>query len=221
LSVRSRLALTVLCFVLGIGLVAQMRGRRAQSSLANVPSRDQSTILGGLVVANADLRSEVQKLEGEIQAYTKASERAGLAQMIEELDRMRIVNGRVEVTGAGVEVQIGAGVSVMELQDVLNEVRNAGAEAVCLNGVRLVTNSAVSAQGTRVAVDGKAISPPFVFQAIGDPGTMATALNRHGGQLEYLRVFYPGLEVTVETVPLMVLPAAHTPRTFVLAQPLE
>lgn len=221
MSVRSRLALTMLCFVLGVGLVAQMRGRRVQSSLASLPSKDQSAILGGLVVANADLRSEVQKLEGEIQAYARASERAGLAQMIEELDRMRIVNGRVEVTGAGVEVQIGAGVSVIELQDVLNEVRNAGAEAVCLNGVRLVASSALSAQGARTTVDGKAISPPFVFQAVGDPGTMATALDRHGGQLERLQVLYPGLEITVETVPLMVLPAARAGKTFALAQPVE
>lgn len=221
MSLRGRLALTVVCFLLGVGLVAQLRARRAQSSLASVPSKDQSVILGELVVANADLRNEVQKLEGEIEAYSQASERAVLPQMVEELERMRIVNGRVEVTGAGVEIIVGEGVNVIYLQDLLNEVRNVGAEAIALNGVRLITNGALSADEQRTSAAGRSISPPFVFQAIGDPATMSTALNRRGGVLDMLRVAYPGLELSVKSVPLMVLPAARDGQQYLLAQPVR
>jgi len=220
-SLRGRLALTVVCFLLGVGLVAQLRARRAQSSLASVPSKDQSVILGELVVANADLRNEVQKLEGEIEAYSQASERAVLPQMVEELERMRIVNGRVEVTGAGVEIIVGEGVNVIYLQDLLNEVRNIGAEAIALNRVRLITNGALSADEQRTSAAGRSISPPFVFQAIGDPATMSTALNRRGGVLDMLRVAYPGLELSVKSVPLMVLPAARDGQQYLLAQPVR
>ncbi len=221
MSDRSRLALTVLCFLLGVGLVAQLRARRDQVSLANVPSTDQSEILGGLVVANGELRNEVQKLEGEIQAYEKASERAVLPQMGEELGYMRIVNGAVAVTGGGVEMRVGAGVTYVDLQDVLNEIRNVGAEAIALNGLRLTATSAIVATEQGMAADGNSISSPYVFQAIGDPATMVTALNRRGGVLDLLRGAYPDLEVTVTAVPLMVLPPARNSQPFVLAQPVK
>ncbi|MDI7277072.1 MAG: DUF881 domain-containing protein [Anaerolineae bacterium] len=217
MNVRSRLALALISFLLGLSLVAQMRGRRGQS--LNVPSEEQAAIIGSLVVANADLRNEVQKLQGERQAYDKAAQRAVIPQMVEELGRMRIVNGRVEVAGGGVQVTVGPGVSVVDLQDLLNEVRNVGAEAISLNGVRLTIRSALTADEAGILVDGRRIEPPFVFQAIGEPTTMATALNRRGGVLDLLRGTYLGLELEVETVPLMVLPGVLHDREFEVARP--
>ncbi len=217
MKVHSRLALILVSFLLGLGLVAQMRGRRGQ--VVEVPSEEQAALIGSLVVANADLRREVQKLEGERQAYDKASQRAVIPQMVEELGRMRIINGTVEVAGGGVQVTVGAGVNVVDLQDLLNEIRNVGAEAICLNGVRLTIRSALVADQAGVLVDGRRIEPPFVFQAVGEPATMATALNRRGGVLDLLRGTYEGLELEVETVPLMVLPAVRQEKDFVLARP--
>lgn len=217
MKVHSRMALIVVSFLLGLGLVAQMRGRRGQ--VVEVPSEEQAALIGSLVVANADLRREVQKLEGERQAYDKASQRAVIPQMVEELGRMRIINGTVEVAGGGVQVTVGAGVNVVDLQDLLNEIRNVGAEAICLNGVRLTIRSALVADQAGILVDGRRIEPPFVFQAVGEPATMATALNRRGGVLDLLRGTYEGLELEVETVPLMVLPAVRQEKGFVLARP--
>lgn len=219
MSARNRMALTIICFLLGVGLVAQMRGRRGQS-LPTVASQDLSSILGGLVVANADLRDEVLKLERELQAYNRAADRAVLPQMMEELAHMRVVNGHVQVAGPGVEVYITGLVSAVELQDLLNEVRNAGAEAISLNGIRIVASSALTEDERSVILDGQRLVPPYVFQAIGDPATMETALNRPGGQLSFLRLSYPGLETEVKTVQQMVLPAREG-RAFELAQPVE
>ena len=217
MKVHSRMALIVVSFLLGLGLVAQMRGRRGQ--VVEVPSEEQAALIGSLVVANADLRREVQKLEGERQAYDKASQRAVIPQMVEELGRMRIINGTVEVAGGGVQVTVGAGVNVVDLQDLLNEIRNVGAEAICLNGVRLTIRSALVADHAGILVDGRRIEPPFVFEAVGEPATMANALNRRGGVLDLLRGTYEGLELEVETVPLLVLPAVRQEKDFVLARP--
>lgn len=219
MSVRSRLALTVVCFLLGASLVAQMRGRRGQA-LPSVPGKDLSTILGGLVVANADLRTEVQKLDGELRAYDQAAERAILPQMVEELARMRIVNGHAQVTGPGVEVSIGVGISAIDLQDTLNEIRNTGAEAVSLNGTRLAPYSAITEDDRGMILEGVRLEPPYVFQAIGDPSTMETALNRPGGQLDILRLSYTGLWLEVKSVQLMSLRARLQDRAFVVAQPV-
>jgi uncharacterized protein YlxW (UPF0749 family) len=219
-TVRSRLALTVVCFLLGASLVAQMRGRRGQA-LPSVPGKDLSTILGGLVVANADLRTEVQKLDGELRAYDQAAERAVLPQMVEELARMRILNGHIEVAGPGVEVSIGAGVSAIDLQDTLNEIRNTGAEAISLNDTRLAPFSAITEDDQDIILEGLRLRPPYVFQVIGDPSTMETALNRPGGQLDILRMYYTGLQLEVKSTQLMVLHARSQDRGFLVAQPVE
>ncbi len=218
MTVRNYIAMTLVCFVLGVGLVAQLRARRAQNPLGSASSVDQSAILGGLVVANAELRNEVQKLEGEIQANAQAPERAALPQMNEDLARMRIINGRVQVAGPGVEIRVGAGVSAIDLQDLLNEVRNVGAEAISLNGFRLIVSSSLSSDGRGITVDGRIIEPPFVFQAIGDPTTMSTALNRRGGVLDLLRGGYPGLELGVKALSRVTMPPVLERKQFVLAQ---
>ena len=215
---RSRLALGIVCFLLGVGLVAQIRARRERFPASSVPSQDSAVVMGALVVTNGELRSEVQKLQGEILAYQRTSERTVLPQMAEELGRMRIVTGSTAVTGAGVQVIVGQGVSVIDLQDLLNEIRNIGAEAVALGGQRLTIRTALTADEQGIMVGGQRVEPPYVFQAIGDPTTMVTALNRRGGVLEMLRVAYPGLTLQVSSEPLLVLPAARDTGRFVLAQ---
>ena len=218
---RSRLALGIVCFLLGVGLVAQFRARRERFPASNVPSQDSAVVMGGLVVTNGELRSEVQKLQGEILAYQRASERIVVPQMAEELGRMRIVTGHSEVTGAGVQIVVGQGVSVIDLQDLLNEIRNIGAEAVALGGQRVTISTGLTADEQGILVGGQRIEPPYVFQAIGDPTTMVTALNRRGGVLEMLRVAYPGLTLQVSSEQLLVLPAVRDAGHFVLAQPVE
>jgi len=220
-KLRAYIGLTLVCFMLGVGLVAQLRAQRAQYPLNDAPSVDQSAILGSLVVANAEMRNEVQKLQGEIQANETAPERSVLPQMNEDLRLMSIVNGRVEVVGPGVEVRVGAGVSAVDLQDLLNEVRNVGAEAIAINGHRVTVRTALGADSRGITLDGDVIESPFVFQALGDPTTMSTALNRRGGVLDLLRVGYPGLELTVKTLPRMVLPPVKQPKEFQLATPVQ
>ncbi len=220
MSMRSRLGLTLICFLLGVGLVAQLRARRSQASTSSALSADQTALLGSLVVSNAELRSEVQKLQSEIDTYRRAQERT-VPQMMEDLERMRRINGDVGVTGGGVEVVVGGAVDVFSLQDLINEVRNAGAEAISLNGFRLTIRSSLAAAEQGCTVDGALIAPPYVLQAIGDPTTMATALKRPGGQLQFMQASYPGLEVSVKAEQRLVLPAVRERREFVLAQALE
>lgn len=219
MSLRSRLGVTLICFLLGVGLVAQLRARRGQVPTSGTLSADQSALLGGLVVSNAELRAEVQELQNEIQSYRRAQERT-LPQMMEDLERMRRINGHVGVTGGGVEVRVAGVVDVYSLQDLVNEVRNTGAEAISLNGFRLTIRSSLSADERGITVDGQPIAPPYVLQAIGDPTTMVTALNRRGGQLQIMQASYPGLEVSAKAVQRLVLPPLPQRQGFRLAKPV-
>ncbi len=71
----------------------------------------------------------------------------------------------------------------------LAELRNAGAEAVSLNGVRLAGRSWFGNDGDSIVADSQRLAPPFVWQAIGDPHTLSSALEIRGGASAQFRAY--------------------------------
>lgn len=69
----------------------------------------------------------------------------------------------------------------------MQELRNAGAEAIQVNGIRIGMDSAFTGTNLRVALDGKAISQPYVIVAIGDPPTLSAAMAIPGGVVDSVR----------------------------------
>ena len=64
--------------------------------------------------------------------------------------------------------------------------KNAGAEAISINGERIVGTSAISCDGNVIVVNGKKINSPIQISAIGLQELLAT-LNRPGSTLEYFK----------------------------------
>ena len=74
----------------------------------------------------------------------------------------------------------------IDILSVINELKNAGAEAISINDQRVVTTSAILCDGNVVRINKEKVGVPFVIKAIGLPESLA-ALERPGGYLEYLR----------------------------------
>ena len=68
---------------------------------------------------------------------------------------------------------------------IVNELKNGGAEAISINGERIVSTSSITCEGNVISINGEKVSSPFVIKAIGRP-TMYSALSRPGGTIEYL-----------------------------------
>ncbi len=207
-SRSAQLSLTIVCFILGLLLVAQFRIQRmTDSSLLSASSADQLVIISNLVENNIRLREEMETLEEQLSEYQQATGGAVLETLVEELNKVRIINGLVEVSGAGVEVSLDGPVGVVDVQDLINELRNAGAEALTVNGERLTLYSVIaSTEDGVMAVNGAQLSRPYILQAIGQPETMETALLRGGGLIATLERNYEGLAVSVIKRERMVLP---------------
>jgi len=222
-SRSAQLLLTIVCFVLGLLLVAQFRTQRmAGGYILSASSADQLIIISSLVENNARLREEMEALEGQLDEYQQTTGRAVLEGLVEELNKVRIINGLVEVSGAGVEVSIDGSIGVLDLQDLINELRNAGAEALTINGERLTLYSVIASPEDGVmTINGTQFSRPYVLQAIGDPETMETALLRSGGLIATLEHNYEGLAVSVIRRDRMVLPVYEGAIEFVYASPVE
>lgn len=222
-SRSAQLLLTIVCFILGLLLVAQFRTQRMTSrSLLSASSADQLAMISSLVENNARLREEMEALEEQLSEYQQATGRAMLGALVQELNKIRIINGLVEVSGSGVEVTIDGPIGVVDIQDLINELRNAGAEALTINGERLTLYSVIaSTEDGVMIVNGMKPSRPYILQAIGQPETLETALLRRGGLIATLERNYDGLAVSVIRRERMVLPVYKGAIEFVYASPIE
>ena len=79
---------------------------------------------------------------------------------------------------------------------LIEELRNAGAEVMAINSVRVVTKTYVSDTNDGLECDGVALSAPYRILAIGDPQNLQNAVNIAGGVGSSLKVKY-GATVSV------------------------
>src|SRR5207248_168025 len=79
-----------------------------------------------------------------------------------------------------------------------NELRNASAEAIAVNGVHVVTRSAIiTDQAGRIVVDHQPVASPYRLEAIGEPDTLQHALERKGGLIALLEARDSALQINV------------------------
>jgi uncharacterized protein YlxW (UPF0749 family) len=215
-----QLSLTMICLGLGLLLVVQLR---TQSNIRQSASSEEWEYIGAeLIDGNARLRDEIEALRAQL-AELQDIEGGGVVveSLVDEVNYLRIANGLVEVSGPGIEVEIAGPVSVLDLHDLINELRNAGAEALALNGHRIVAWSAISTDGKQVTVDSEPVQAPYHLVAIGDAHTLEGALVRPGGLVSLLQQAHGGISITVERREKVILPVYALPVRFVYAGPVE
>jgi uncharacterized protein YlxW (UPF0749 family) len=215
------LAPGLVCFLLGVMLVVQLRTRRELDRTSSPAGSSSLGMLSALVEANARLRQERAALNDQIAEYQTALGQERLTVLVEELRRLRIANGLVETRGPGIQISLEDLLSPVEMQDLVNELRNSGAEAIALNGHRLIASSVVAASRETLIVDGQLLEPPYVFEAIGSPDDMETAMARQGGLLALLAQAHDRQGYEVIQQDHIVLPVHTRPPRFDYARPVE
>lgn len=191
---RSRLAFgtlaVLLCLVLGIAIVTQVRQNESGDSLETARPADLLVLLDSLRQREATLSTEVADLQNTLNAMQASgnTDQAAIENAQARLAALSILVGAVGATGPGVTVKIddpGPGVAPEVLLDVVNELRAAGAEAIEINdarqSVRVGVDTWVVGSAGALTIDNKAFAPPYSILAIGDPPTLAAAMNIPGG----------------------------------------
>lgn len=216
----ARLSLMTISLILGLLVVAQLRTR---NDIARVTSSDDwDYVVAELVVGNARLRNEIKALEEDVAELRGTEGAAAVVQsLVDEANQLRVANGLVAVSGPGVQVAVVGPVSVLDLQDLINELRNAGAEALALNDQRLIAWSAIASDGEQVTVDGQPVPAPYYLSAIGNPETLRAALLRPGGLVPLLLAANPSIVITVQEIDRLTLPVYRQGVEFVYARPTD
>jgi len=212
--------LAVLLGLIGVLIFAQFRSEGAlRSARVAASGTDRAIFISGLVDSNAKLREEVESLRGKVADLDVQG--GSLLVMVDELNRLKLVNGLMEVTGPGITVYLDGPMSATELQDMVNELRNSGAEAISLNEQRIITRSSLVSTEEGISVDGTPIMRPFIFQALGDPDTLRVALIRKGGLLTSLQAAHPGFQSWVDTASSLIFPIFARKLEFKYAQAVK
>ena len=154
----------------------------------------------------AELEKAEAELEKERESTTSNNEE--LTRLEEQIKEGNKILGLTEVTGEGIIVTLKDSISPinsvidasqlvvhdMDVLSVINELKNAGAEAISINDQRLVSTSAIVCDGNVIQINGQKIGAPFEIKAIGLSEQLA-ALSRPGGYLSILQDYGIGTEV--------------------------
>ncbi|MEU8692084.1 DUF881 domain-containing protein [Streptomyces sp. NPDC048665] len=189
---RAQLIVALLLFGLGFGLAVQVASNSdTDSALRGARQEDLVRILDELDSRTQRLEDEKQGLEKQRQELQNSSDQAAEArkQTAEKERQLGILAGTVAAQGPGITMTVedtkGA-VKADMLLDAVQELRAAGAEAIQLNGVRVVANTYFADSGSGVSVDGNKINAPYRFTVIGKPQDLEPALNIPGGVVQTL-----------------------------------
>jgi len=129
---QSQLALTAIAILLGLLVVIQLRAQQAGTGLETQSSQDLTLLIANLTTRNDQLRGEVSDLGRQLDAIAAANARGetSVGRLREDLERVRIWSGEAPAAGPGIRVLLFGGVPAEAISELVNELRNGGAEAI-------------------------------------------------------------------------------------------
>ena len=232
---RGELAVMAVCVVVGFLLAAQLRGvQLAGAADATNASRLETlqSLYNDVVEERDGLTEQVGQLQSELELYRQqaASGDEGSEALKTELEQMEITAGLTDVEGPGVTVVLEDSTQANvtgdeadylihdnDILSVINELRSAGAEAISLNGERILATSEVRCTGAVVTVNGRRYAAPYVIFAIGDPDTLYSALTLRNGVVDILSQW--GITVRVTASDQLLIPAYSGTVDYQYAKP--
>ncbi len=223
LRLRARLLIAGLCALVGFGFVTQVRSTSRDAGLGTARQEDLVRILDDLTGQTDRLRQEVAALEqtrDQLESGQGGSA-AALAEARRRAQTLGILAGTVPATGPGIRLTVTdpeRSVQADVLLDTLQELRDAGAEAIQIGPVRAVTSTHLVDSGPGIEVDGQLLEPPYRFTAIGDPATLTSALGIPGGIVDTVAEL-PGADTQIERFPRLTVSALRPIETPRYARP--
>ncbi len=198
------IVLGFMCFALTAGIFIQIKTVR-QYSTASGKNYEQNNLRAEVLRYKERYENKLKEIETIDDALTEKIEEAtnqntGLEEAKNQINEGNKLIGMSEVSGAGAIITLADStldaskvldpsalvVHDLDLLYILNELKNAGAEAISINEQRIVSTTAIECGGNIITVNGEKIGSPFVIKAIGLPENFAN-LNRPGGYLERMR----------------------------------
>ncbi len=206
---QSQIVVAIVLFALGFLVVVQLRAQAGGGGLAALTSQELTLLVANLNTRNDQLRSEIAAIERQLEDLELGGSRgaSSISESQATLSRIRVWAGLDPVQGDGVAITVRGEVSAAVMEDLVNELRNAGAEAIAIGDVRVVPGTVVGGGvGEPVFVDDVRLEDPFTLRAIGGPESLTGSLTRAGGIMAQVAATHPDATLEIEPTDDMILP---------------
>ncbi len=207
-SIATYVAIGISLFLLAMMITAQVT--TMSNSEAVLKGKRENELADSLVSLQREYDElklkydESQKIVKEYQ--TDASTNNNLiASMSKENETLGLLAGTTDVTGEGIIVTLNDGLTAdtivhdSDVLTVVNELRVAGAEAISVNGQRIITTSAIRCVGSVIQVNYQKVATPFVIKAIGNAQYLESAMTIRNGVVDVLKGYGIKVSLTRET----------------------
>lgn len=186
-TIKTQLAIAAVCMLIGILIATQLRAQQtASSALKAATETDLTEIVSNLNGEVSMLRAEAADLRLQLFKTERqsSSSRETLEDSFKNLNNLRIIAGVTKVRGSGIKVLVTDeqnSLNSYDLIDIVNELRIGGAEAISINGIRVVASTGIEQGQDAIFIDQKNIAQPYEVLAIGEPELLNDALVIAGG----------------------------------------
>lgn len=214
-KVKIAIILGVMCFFLTFGIFIQINTVKESSTTVGRTQAENelrdSVLRWKEKYENAYAKLEKKDKELESLREKVANSTGSSSTLTNKLSKYNMILGNSELKGKGVIITLKDGdpskvkglptkyiVHDEDLYQVVNALKNAGAEAISINEQRITSRSAISCIGNVIKINDQKVGNPFVIKAIGSPATLYGSLTMAGGYLELIERL--GVQVNVEQV---------------------
>ncbi len=214
---------TLLAVLLGVGIATQVQLTQ-ERGLNELSQSDLIRVLDDVSLRSSRLDAQLRELEATRDRLRSGIDTTGeaLTQAQKRLDTMGILAGTLGAKGPGITLTISdpdRQVTAPIILDLIQELRDAGAEAIEVGGIRIVASSFVVDGADSMMIDGTPVKRPILVKAIGDSKTMSSAMTIPGGIIETVR--QKGASTTVTELDSIEITSLHTMAPFTHARPAE
>lgn len=221
---QGKMAIALVCMILGFMIAVQFKTTQDIKATPQLQRAEElAQRLSQTEQERDDLKDELEDLR----------ERLGEDGGSKQMDAIQMSAGMYAVEGPGVVVTIddskrqskaGENPNLYLIHDddllkVINELWAAGAEAMAINGQRMIARSEIRCAGPTLSVNNVRYSPPYEITAIGNPKNLENSLKMRGGVVETLQFW--GIQLNITTVEHVNVPAYKGPLKYEYAQPVK
>ena len=195
-----RIGLGITCFILALALTLQIRTMAIENSVVSQTFADEE-LKDSLLQWKEKYEKASESLaksnkELDVIRQSASTNASDSEEKTAEIKKNNLLLGLTDVSGKGIVIELADGKSNIQildassllihdgnLRDIVNELANAGAEAIEINGQRIVNSTYIVCAGNVILVNGEKISSPCIIKAIGNQESLYGAVERAGRNL--------------------------------------
>jgi uncharacterized protein YlxW (UPF0749 family) len=219
-NIKISILLGVMCFLLTVGICVQMKtvndsGTEIAKTTTENELRDSVLSMKEKYEKQCKVLENKEKELSSLISGVSANDSTS-SELSEELDKVNSKIGLTALKGEGIIMTVEDGeiagsvtatqsiVHDKDLISIVNALWNAGAEAISINGERIISTTAITCVGNVIKINDEKVGTPFEIRAIGPKTGLRGALSINGGYVYYMKK--DGIVVNIKESDSVIVP---------------